>query len=192
MIRIYRTIGIATLLLIALLVSGCYTVLEHPSPAEEGMIENKTEKGPIYRSYEDEDDYSYPYYEDSYYLDPYYGFWYPGSYYYGGYYGGYSRWYGDYYYYPRYYYNDRDYNYLPGTRPEVRKRGSSETIQRVPKNENKPGSRIENLEEDKESEKRTSSRREVERRTQSAPEKHRDTSSEIKRSSKSKDKDEEE
>ena len=195
MIKIFRIMEISTLLLMVLLVSGCYTIIGHPSPAEEGMVEGKTEKEQIYRYYGDEYKDLSPYYGSYHDLEPYYGFWYPGSYYYGGYYGGYysrySRWYDDYYSYPRYYY-DRDYYYHPEGRPAAKKRGSGETIERVPRTENKPGPRIENLEESSRSEKRASSRQKTEREIQRTPKKRRDTSSEINRSSKRKAEDDEE
>ncbi|MFC1712323.1 hypothetical protein ACFL6S_01575 [Candidatus Poribacteria bacterium] len=183
MLRIYKLMAILTLLLMAVLISGCYTVVGHPSPVEEGIAKEGTTEGQPRRHYfESEYEYDYPYYGGYYGLDPYYGSWYPGSYYYGGYYGGYSRWYNGYSYYPRYYYDD-DHYYIPENRPETRRRGASE-LRRSPGPEDRREIEMERKEEDKQPERRIPERRGVEKRTQKAPERRRDTSSEKRRSSK--------
>ncbi len=191
MLRIYKPIAILTLLLMAVLISGCYTVVGHPSPVEEGIAKEGTAGGQPRRHYfESEYEYDYPYYGGYYGLDPYYGSWYPGSSYYGGYYGGYSRWYNDYNYYPRYYYDNDDHYYIPENRPETRRRGASE-LRRTPRTEDRREIEMERKEEDKQPERRIPERRGVGKRTQKAPERRRDTSSEKRRSSKQKAEDEE-
>ena len=108
----------------AILISGCYTVIGPPLPAKEGIAKDETAEGQTHRYYvEPEYERSHPYYGGYYGIDPYYGFWYPGSYYYGNRYWGYND-----YYYPRYYYDDYYYggyyNYgysIPEERPETRR-----------------------------------------------------------------------
>ncbi len=193
MLRIYRLIVISTLLLIAILISGCYTVIGPPLPAEEGIAKDETAEGQTHRYYvEPEYERPYPYYGGYYNLDPYYGFWYPGSYYYGNRYWGYND-----YYYPRYYYDDYYYDgyynhdyYVPKNRPEIKRRGASE-LRRPPRTEDRRGIEMERKEEDKPPERRIPERRRVEKRTQKSPERRRDNSSEKRRSSRQKAEDKE-
>lgn len=113
--RICRFAVILALLTIAALASGCYTIIGHPSPAEEGVVEEEIVEDQVY--YEAEYGRPYPYYLD------YYDLWYPRSHYY------WSRpwWYYD--DYPvRYYDYDYDYDdhYVPEKKPETRRRGATD------------------------------------------------------------------
>ena len=186
MIRLYRLIAISALLLMAVLISGCYTVIGHPSPVEEGIVEKETAEEQIYRYDESEYERPYPYYDSYYGLDSYYGFWYPGSYYYWD-----RPWRNYGYYSPRYYYDDHYYDYYaPEKRPETRRRGPSE-LRRTPRAEDRREIELERDEEEEQSERRVPERRRVEKRTQKSPEQRRDTTPEKRRSSRQKAEDEE-
>jgi len=188
LLRTYKLIAILALLIMVVLVSGCYTVVGHPELVEEGVIKEdlSEERSPGYY----ESPYGRPYlYYDSYYgLDSYYGSWYPGSRYYGGYYNDYyySR---DYYgSYGRYY---GDYYLAPEKRPETRRRGASE-LRRPPRTEDRFGPRLEMDNEDEQSEKRVPNRRRVEKRTQKSSGQRKEAPSQRKRSRERKAPEEEE
>lgn len=187
MLRIYRLTAILAFLFMAVLVSGCYTVVGYPSPVEEGIAEEETAEERTYEYYESEYGRPYPYYDSYYGLGSYYGLWYPSSYYYRG-----RPWWNYGYYYPRYYYDDYYYRgyYAPEKRPDTKRRGASE-LRRAPRPQDRIGPRLERDEESRQSERRTPGRRKVEGSTRRAPEKRRDTSSEKKRSSRRKVDDEE-
>ena len=118
--KIQEFIVMLTLLGVAMLMSGCYTIVGYPQAMEEGIAESVIEEELVgeriyghYGSYR-----PYSCYRD--YYDPYYGLLSPRSYY--GYYD-------DYWYYPRRYYGDYYYQYndnyyAPQRKPETKSRTS--------------------------------------------------------------------
>jgi hypothetical protein len=145
--RIREFIVILILLGVVVFTSGCYTIVGYPQAVEEGIAEQIAEEEPaselIYRHYGSYRPYSY-YWN---YYDSYYGLLSPRSYY--GYYD-------DYWYYPRRYYNDYyyywDYDgpYAPQKKPETRNRGAS-GLRRYSRSEVNRGARIEEGEEQRQS-----------------------------------------
>lgn len=103
---------ILALIFISAFISGCYTLVGYPPEMERGATEVEPAESQVYRYRGYYDTYPYSYYQD--YYDPYYNYWYP-RYYYRDYYPW--RYYDDYYY--------RDYGgrYVPGKKPETRRRG---------------------------------------------------------------------
>ena len=136
MLKIQKLVAVSVLLIMAALISGCYTIVGYPPELEESIIEEEAAKGQIYRNHEYYYDRPYSYYYRDYY-DPYYGFGYPYSYY-----RDYPWWYDDYYYW------DYDGHYVPQKKPDTKKRGTSE-LRRTPSPERGRGSKLKEDEEKK-------------------------------------------
>jgi len=122
------------LLLISVMLSGCYTIIGYPPSANELTVKKDTGHKGIYREYYYNDS---PYYfgdldDYSYYLYGWSPFYYFNDYWYHPY-GGYDDWYYRDYNYD--YYNDNDHSYyVPEKKPDVRKRDATE-IRRSPSRE---------------------------------------------------------
>jgi hypothetical protein len=115
---------VIALLIMALFLSGCYTIVGYP---EEGMVAEERSDTRYYR-YDDYDGGYSSYYYD--YYDPYYNLWYPYSPYSYYYWYRHPWWYYDDYYY----YNDYDDKYIPERKPDAKRRGSSD-VRRAPRRE---------------------------------------------------------
>jgi len=112
-LKLRGLIAVLVILIISVLISGCYTIVGYPPEAEEGVIEEDIVQGRTYRHYGYYYDYPYYYWDD---FDLYYPYrWDP--YYYDYWYG--PWWYDDYYHW------DYDY-YVPEKKPETRKREASD------------------------------------------------------------------
>ena len=181
MARAYKLVVALVFLFTVILVSGCYTIVGHPSVVEEGIVDAETEEiveDRVYEYYGPEYGRTYPYYLD------YYDLWYPRSYYY---WNG-PRWY--YNDYPTRYYYDYDGHYVPEKKPETKRRGATDTwrsLRSRDRSETAP-------EQDRETDqprREIRSRRRTENRSQRAPTQRRDTTTQ-RRSTKRKAPDEEE
>jgi hypothetical protein len=144
-LRIQRFIAMLVFLIIAVLTSGCYTIVGYPPEVEKGIIEEDAAPGQVYREYEYYYDRPYPYYWG---YNSYYDVWYP-YYHYRDY-----PWWWD--------YNDQ---YVPEKKPETKRRGSSE-LQRAPQPERKRDRRLEEDEEIEQSSREIRSERGTEDRVQ--------------------------
>jgi len=181
--KINMQIAILSSLIIAVLLSGCYTIVGYPPEMEAGITEEVETEGQRYTYYEGYYERPYTYFWD--YYDPYYGLRYP-SYYDRDYYYSDPWRYGN-----RYrYYNDY---YAPlQQKPESRKRESSQ-LRRTPRPESKRGSVIEKDEEQKKLDNETRIERKIQNRNQQPTRLRRAPSSGSERdSSKQKDDEDEE
>ena len=181
MSRAYKLMVALTFLFTVVLLSGCYTIVGHPSAVEEGIVDAETEEiveDRVYEYYGPEYGRTYPYYSD------YYGLWYPNSYYY---WNG-PRWYYDHYPTRRYY--DYDGRYVPEKKPEIRRRGATDTWRSL-----RSGDRSKTVpEQDREREqtnREIRNRRRTENIPRKAPTQRRDTTSQ-RRSRRRDDQDEKE
>jgi len=105
---------ILALLLISLMLSGCYTIIGYPPDAKDTTVTGHKD---IYREYYD---YDSPFYFGGFYDYPHYLYgWSP--YYYDNNYWYHPEWSSN-----NWYYRDDDSSYVPEKRPEVRKRDATE------------------------------------------------------------------
>lgn len=178
--KVYKLILMLALLIVVALTSGCYTMVGYPLGVEEGIIEEGTTQGRIYRDYDYYYDRPYSYYGN--YYDPYYGLYSP----YSSYWNYSGRYYDDRYYW------DYDDHYVPQKKPETKHRGAFGP-RRAPGPEPKHGSRLEEDEGKNAPRREIGGRQKAESRTQRPIRRKRSdsTSGSQKRSTKEKSQDEE-
>jgi len=175
--KIYRLIAMLVLLIMAALISGCYTIVGTP-PMEQELLsgdevdEDEDEEVVIERNiyYGDYHGRPYPYYWS--YYDLYHSPWYNYSYR-DYWYSPWNRYYGG------RYYRDYDYKYIPQKKSETERRGASGPRRAsVPQRRNRSSA-----EENEEQQSRgTLNRQEPRERVQKPAQSSRDSSSAEKRS----------
>lgn len=178
--KIYRLAVILAFLIVAIFMSGCYTIVGHPGAIEEGIISEEVVEHKLY--YESQYDRPQPYYWGVYAPDPYYSYWYPNSYYY---------WNSP----QRYYYNNSPWYYdalsVPEKKPEVKKRGATE-LWRSLRYDDQIKSNMKRYEEEDQPLRQLPRRQKSEAKVQRTPVRRRDSSSSSKkRAPKRKDQEEE-